>query len=107
MAEEKLIKSGQITIKRILFLIVSGVLIVGFVYLGGRALSIGYLLLTLAICTLLYLIAIDYGINLDKYEKQNQSPSLPDDPMLATSATTAQATTAPRRRVNRPTKRRR
>jgi hypothetical protein len=107
MAEDKLIKSGQITLKRILFLVVSGVLIVGFVYLGGRALSIGYMLLTLAICTLLYLIAIDYGINFDKFEKHTHTPAVPDDPMLATALNTPQSSQAPRRRVNRPTKRRR
>jgi hypothetical protein len=107
MAEDKLIKSGQITWKRIFFLVISGVLIVGFVYLGGRALSIGYNLLTLAICTLLYLIAIDYGINLDKFEKHTHNQALPEDPMLATSTSTTPSSQAPRRRVNRPTKRRR
>lgn len=108
MAEDKLIKSGQITWKRILFLVGSGVLIVGFVWLGGRALSIGYMLLTLAICVLLYLIAIDYGIHLDKFEKHSATPGLPDDPMLASSSTSVTPSAqAPRRRVNRPTKRRR
>lgn len=107
MAEDKLIKSGQITWKRVLFLVVCGALIVGFVWLGGRALSIGYMLLTLAICVLLYLIAIDYGIHLDKFEKHAQAQSLPDEPLLASTPNPTQSAQSPRRRVNRPTKRRR
>ncbi|MEW6129186.1 MAG: hypothetical protein AB1757_19255 [Acidobacteriota bacterium] len=106
MAEDKLIKSGQVTFKRVFFLIVAGAVIVGFVYLGGRALNIGYMLLTVAICVLLYLIAIDYGINLDKVEKHAPSTNSPLEPMLATS-TTQPTTTPQRRKVNRSTKRRR
>ena len=106
MAEDKLIKSGQITWKRILFLAVCGVVIVGFVWLGGQALRYGYLLLTAAICVLLYLIAIDYGIHLDKFEKHTHAQTSPDEPLLATTANTPSAQPV-RRRVNKPTKRRR
>src|ERR1051325_8572709 len=107
MAEDKLIKSGQITWKRILFLAVSGLLIVGFVWLGGRALSIGYLLLTAAIFVLVYLLAIDYGIHLDKFEKHHHAHSSPDEPLLAATAPPTPNPQTPRRRVNKPTKRRR
>jgi len=107
MAEDKLIKSGQITWKRILFLGVCGIVIVGFVWLGGQALRYGYLLLTAAICVLLYLITIDYGIHLDKFEKHTHAQSSPDEPLLATTVNTTQSTQPARRRVHKPTKRRR
>ncbi|MEK6300283.1 MAG: hypothetical protein AABO41_06145 [Acidobacteriota bacterium] len=67
MAErDKIIKSGQFTIPRLLSLAAIGGLIVAMVAIGGAALSIGYWVLTLGICGLLYLIAIDYGVNMDK-----------------------------------------
>ena len=65
MAEDKVLKSGQITLPRILFLLVVGGVITATVALGGIWLSIGYWLVTLGLCVLLYLIAIDYGVNLD------------------------------------------
>lgn len=69
MAErDKIIKSGQFTIPRLLSLAAFGGLIVAMVAIGGAALSIGYWVLTLAICVLLYLIAIDYGIHMDKID---------------------------------------
>ena len=107
MAEDKLIKSGQITWKRVLFLAVCGVIIVGFVWLGGQALRYGYLLLTAAICILLYLIAIDYGIHLDKFEKHTPAQPSPDEPLLATAVNTTQGSQTPRRRVHKAAKRRR
>lgn len=55
MAErDKVIKSGQLTLPRILFLAVVGGVIVFTVYAGGVYLSIGYWLLTVAICGLLF-----------------------------------------------------
>jgi hypothetical protein len=65
MADEKILKSGQFTIARLLFLAACGAVIVGIVALGGQFLSIGYLLLSAVICVLLYLVAIDYGVKMD------------------------------------------
>ena len=63
MAErDKVIKSGQLTLPRILFLGVVGGVIVFTVYAGGIFLTLGYWFLTIAICGLLFLIAIDYGV---------------------------------------------
>src|SRR5580765_8779751 len=67
MAErDKVIKSGQLTLPRILFLAVIGGIIVFTVYAGGVYLTIGYWGLTIAICGLLFLIAIDYGVKIEK-----------------------------------------
>ncbi len=85
MAEDKLIKSGQFTFTRLLFLAGSGALIFGFVYLGGNFLKIGYLLLTALICLLLYLVAVDYGVNMDTIDTSAKSPSLPLESALATA----------------------
>jgi hypothetical protein len=113
MAErDKVIKSGQLTVPRILFLAAVGGIIVFTVYAGGIYLSIGYWVITLAICVLLFMIAIDYGVKMDKVDLSAQ-------PIQATAA--AEATTAtvqglktsaaearPKRRSgSRPTKRRR
>ena len=111
MAErDKVIKSGQLTIPRLLFLVVVGGLIVAMVSLGGKALIIGYWGLTLAICGLLYLIAIDWRVKMDRVDLSGQSPQaapLPD----ATSPTTELKTTMggprPKRRPSRQAKRRR
>src|SRR6266853_138525 len=74
MAErDKVIKSGQLTLPRLLFLIVVGGVIVLTVALGGIWLSIGYWLLTLSICGLLLLIAMDYGIQMDRVDLNPQS----------------------------------
>ena len=112
MAErDKVIKSGQITLPRILFLAVVGGVIVFTVYAGGIFLTLGYWLITLTICGLLFLIAIDYG---GKMEKVN----LTADPVQAaaaaiepTAATPTLKTTLgeprPKKRTSRPAKRRR
>lgn len=112
MAErDKVIKSGQITLPRILFLGVVGAIIVFTVYKGDVYLSIGYWLITLAICTLLFLIAIDYGVNMEKVDLSTQTVQ----PAAAAEATTAAvpgmkvaAEARPKRRSgSRPPKRRR
>jgi hypothetical protein len=112
MAErDKVIKTGQLTIPRIFFLVLVGGLIVAMVSLGGKALIIGYWVLTLAICGLLYLIAIDYRVKMDKVELTAQ-------PAQATAAAESVSTVAssvkvsasqprPKRRTARPAKRRR
>lgn len=73
MAErDQVIKSGQLTLPRLVSLAAIGGLIVAMVALGGIALTIGYWVITLAICILLYLIAIDYGIKMDKVDTTGQ-----------------------------------
>ena len=113
MAErDKVIKSGQLTVPRILFLAAVGGIIVFTVYAGGIYLSIGYWFLTLAICGLLFLIAIDYGVKMDKVDLSTQ----PIQAAAAAEATTAAvpglkaaaAEARPKRRSgSRPPKRRR
>ncbi|HSB11369.1 MAG TPA: hypothetical protein VLM38_17915 [Blastocatellia bacterium] len=119
MAErDKIIKSGQITLPRILFLAVVGGLIVFTVYAGGVYLSIGYWLITLAICALLVLIAMDYGVTMDKVSLSGQAVQPPATAEAATSPTPGIKTTMgeaagvaasprPKRRTSRPAKRRR
>lgn len=110
MAEEKVIKSGVLTIPRLLFLAVVGLIIALTVWRGGIWLTIGYWLMSLGLSGLLLLIAIDYGIN---KEKMKLGPAT--EPVDATVASpTAQevervSAAAPRvrRRASRPTKRRR
>ena len=111
MAEkDKVIKSGQLTLPRIIFLVIIGVVIAGMVALGGKFLIIGYWVLTLAICGLLYLIAIDYGVHMEKVDLTGhaaQTAALEATP--APEATRVATTTEPRakRRTSRPVKRRR
>ena len=113
MAErDKVIKSGQLTLPRILFLVVIGSIIVFTVYKGGVYLSIGYWFLTIAICGLLFLIAIDYGVKMDKV-------SLTVEPAQAAAASAESTSEAmpslkttlgeprPKKRTSRPAKRRR
>jgi len=109
MAErDKVIKSGQFTLPRLLFLAVIGGLIVAMVAIGGKALIIGYWGLTLAICGLLYLIAIDYGIKMDKVDLTGQPAQAAATPAGASEAApTVTAGPRPKRKGNRPAKRRR
>lgn len=111
MAErDKVIKSGQLTLPRLLFLAVVGSLIVFTVYAGGVYLSIGYWLLTLAICALLYLIAIDYGIKMDKIDVTGlpaQAAATPDAGTVTTPIARAGIEARPKKRTSRPAKRRR
>lgn len=112
MAErDKVIKSGQLTIPRLLFLAVVGGLIVAMVSLGGKALIIGYWGLTLAICGLLYLIAIDWRVKMDKVDLTGQptpTTALPE-PTGVTSESVKTTMGQPRakRRPSRSAKRRR
>ena len=111
MAErDKVIKSGQLTVPRLLFLVVVGGVIVFTVYAGGVFLSIGYWLLTLAICGLLFLIAIDYGIKMDKIDLTGQSPQTavgPDVASVSAPTVKAVADARPKKRSARAAKRRR
>lgn len=109
MAEkDKVIKSGQITLPRLLFLLVACGVIVATVALGGVWLSVGYWLLTLSLVALLYLVVTDYGIKLDNIDLVNQ----PSQGVAIESAPVANAAAVPsdarvKRKTARPVKRRR
>ena len=111
MAErDKVIKSGQLTLPRLLFLVVVGGVIVFTVYAGGVYLSIGYWLLTLAICGLLFLIAIDWGIKMDKVDlvgQPVQAAASPDVNTVTPQIAKAAGEARPKKRSARPAKRRR
>ena len=112
MAErDKIIKSGQLTLPRIAFLGLVGLVLWAIVYFGGVFLSIGYWLLTLAICGLLFLIAIDYGVKIEKVELAAETGH-PDALAESTATPSAELKTTmggprPKRRTSRPAKRRR
>jgi len=113
MAErDKVIKSGQITLPRILFLVVVGSTIFLTVYAGGVFLSLGYWFITLAICGLLFLIAIDYGVDMERISttvRPAQAAAAviePADPAAASLKTTL-GEARPKKRTARPAKRRR
>jgi hypothetical protein len=106
---DKLLKSGQFTLPRLFFLAVTGGIIVATVALGGVWLTVGYWVLTIAICVLLYLVATDYGVKMDKVDLTGQ----PSEAAAIEAAPTAEAVRpAPgearvKRRTARPVKRRR
>jgi len=107
---DKVIKSGQFTLPRILFLALIGGLIVAMVALGGKALIIGYWVMTLAICALLYLIATDYGVKMDTVNltgQPAQAAAIESAPAAAEGARPAAADSRVKRRPSRPVKRRR
>jgi hypothetical protein len=110
MAErDKVIKSGQLTLPRILSLVLIGGLIVAMVALGGKALIVGYWIMTLAICLLLYLIATDYGVKMDAVNLTGQpaQPSAIESAPAAEGPRAAVADPRVKRRPSRPAKRRR
>lgn len=105
MAEDKLIKSGQFTFARLLFLAVCGAAIVGVVALGGKFLQVGYLLLSAIICVLLYLVAIDYGVKMDHIDPSAKSQALPLESAVVARTIGEEAKT--RKRSGKTVKRRR
>ena len=105
MAEDKILKSGQFTIARLLFLVACGAVIVGIVALGGKFLSIGYLLLSAVICVLLYLVAIDYGVKMDTVDTTAKAQALPLESAVVARPVVDEAKT--RKRSARTVKRRR
>lgn len=114
MAErDKVIKSGQVTLPRVLFLAAIGGIIVFTVYAGGIYLAIGYWFITLSICVLLFLIAIDYGVKMEKVNlavEPAQAAAAAAAAEPATSATSGVKPTGevrPKKRTSRPAKRRR
>jgi|SRR5215216_6078889 len=110
MAEkDKVIKSGQLTLPRLLFLALVGGVIVATVALGGIWLSVGYWLLTLALCGLLYLVVTDYGIKMESVElvgQPSQATTIESAP-VANAVRTAPTEARVKRKTTRPTKRRR
>ena len=111
MAErDKVIKSGQLTLPRILFLAVIGGSIVFTVYKGGIYLTLGYWLITLALCVLLFLIAIDYGVNMEKVNLAGnpvQAAAMEADVAPVSSLKTSLGDPRPKKRTARAAKRRR
>src|SRR5262245_51143667 len=109
MPEDKLIKSGQFTAKRLLFLLVAGLLLVGVVWSGH--LNLGYLLLTAVLCVLLVLVSMAYAVNMEKVAVWRAGPPL--NPEIVSAAdperqvTVAQSQSRARKRTGKPAKRRR
>ena len=113
MAErDKVIKSGQFTIPRLAFLLLIGVILWAIVFFGGVFLSIGYWGLTIAICGLLFLIAIDYGVRMDKVSLTVEPAQAAAAAADSSGAVTASLKTTlgeprPKKRTSRGAKRRR
>ncbi|MGH9759383.1 MAG: hypothetical protein ACREDR_26800 [Blastocatellia bacterium] len=91
MPEDKIIKSGQITAPRILFLALCGAVLVVIVAEGY--LKIGYMLLTAVLCVLLGLIAADYGVAMDHVDLA-ATPAPAGPPVSGLAATTNSAAVA-------------
>jgi hypothetical protein len=110
MAEDKVIKSGQVTLPRVVFLAICGVVL--FLIISLHLLSVGYLLLTLVLSVLLFLVAIDYGVDLDNVEFGGAQGPVPAQAIAASSqavvaASAPQQVLKTKRPANRPAKRRR
>jgi hypothetical protein len=107
MPEDKLIKSGQFTLKRFLFLVGAGLILVGVVWSGQ--LNVGYLLLTAVLCVLLLLVGMDYGVSMEKVEFGSAAP-VPNPNLIApveAERQTAGSRIQARKRAGKPAKRRR
>ncbi len=109
MAQDRNMKSGQITLPRVLFLAAVGAIIVGTVALGGIFLTIGYWLITISFCVLLYLVMVDYGIKDQIVDPGVAQAAATLEPGAATASATATAAEARvrKRAGSRPAKRRR
>src|SRR5689334_25305560 len=109
MAErDKVIKSGQLTIPRLAFLAVVGLLLWSIVFLGGVYLSIGYWVLTLGICGLLFIIAIDYGVKMEKVNLASepvQASAIESGSVAASGLKASTAEPKAKKRTSRPAKR--
>lgn len=71
--EDGLIKRGQLTLPRLLSLTAIAGFFVGAIYLGGVWLLAGYWVVTIGFCILLFLIAIDYGVEMEKVYPGNRN----------------------------------
>ena len=109
MPEDKVIKSGQFTLPRLIFLAACGGIL--FVIVATGWLNVGYLLLTAVLCVLLLLIAMDYGVNMEKVDLSSTPSQAAAGTAAALSserpATPAVRVQPARRRSGRPAKRRR
>jgi hypothetical protein len=110
MAEDKVIKSGQVTLPRIIFLAICGVVL--FLIISLHLLGVGYLLLTAVLSVLLFLVAIDYGVDLDTVDFASAQGPVPAHAIASSSqavvgATAPQQVLKTKRAANRPAKRRR
>ena len=109
MAQDRNARSGQITLPRVLFLVVIGAIIVGTVALGGVYLTIGYWLISISFCVLLYLVMADYNIKdqvVAPGAAQAAATLEAGTPTATATATPAEAR-ARKRTGSRPAKRRR
>jgi hypothetical protein len=107
MPEDKIIKTGQLTWTRVLFLIACGVVLFIIVATGKAAL--GYILVTAVLCLLLFLVMIDYRVDMgtvDSTPSPAQQPTPIDQP-VSTSSAVGGKEVRPRRRTSRPARRRR
>jgi hypothetical protein len=78
--------------------------IVGAVSLGGVWLTIGYWVITLGFCLLLFLVATDYGVEMEQAYPEHDELEMNKPELTNTHAATAPK---PQRRVKRQPKRRR
>lgn len=102
--EEKIIKAGQLTLPRILFLAACGVILWLIVYYGQ--LKIGYLLVTASLCILLLMVALDVGVKLDEYDPAKVAQR-PEQQPVAPAPAAAPAPQIKPKRSKRPARRRR
>lgn len=108
MPEDKVIKSGQFTLGRLAFLAGCGIAL--FIIVAKGLLLVGYVLLTLVLCVLLFVIAIDYGVDLDKVDfTAAQAPAVPTPLSVAVESTAGvvKRETKTKRSASRSGKRRR
>ena len=73
VGDDRLLKRGQLTLPRLLSLAAIAGVIVAAVWLGGVWLTIGYWLITIGFCLLLFLIAIDYGVEMEKVSPEHRA----------------------------------
>lgn len=108
MPEDKIIKAGQLTLPRILFLAGCGAAL--FIIVASGQLGMGYLLVSAVLCLLLFLVVIDYRVDISKVNLPERSaqqvvvtPQIPAE----TARAVGREARPQRRRSSRPAKRRR
>lgn len=103
-AEDRLLKRGQLTLPRLLSLAAIAGVVVAAVSLGGVWLTIGYWVITLGFCLLLFLVATDYGVDMEQVYPEQEELEINKSELANTHAATAPK---PQLRVKRQAKRRR
>jgi hypothetical protein len=76
-----------------------------FIVVWTGELALGYILMTVALCIVLFLVAIDYNASVDQVD--TTTPAQQPQAVLTTSEPTAVREPRARRRSTRTTKRRR